>query len=116
VYVEPYPKSKAFEFHDDAISPQDQPDSDIVAFVPFVGVGPRKFFDLFSMRLSAGFEIERENTDGRVFDWKSERSHVRMQMLPCSYLEKETKATERFDECRKDLESRNGRSADHEWR
>lgn len=27
VYVEPYPKSKAFEFHDDSISPHDEPNS-----------------------------------------------------------------------------------------
>lgn len=107
VYVEPYPKSKAFEFHNDAISSEDTKDSNIVAFVPFVGIGPRKFFDLFSMRLSSGFELERKNSDGNILDWKSEKSYARIQMLPCSYLEKETKATETFDEYRKILESKN---------
>jgi deoxycytidylate deaminase len=111
VYVEPYPKSKAFEFHNDAISPEDKPNLQIVAFVPFVGIGPRKFFDLFSMRLSAGFEIERKNSDGHVFDWKSQQRYARIQMLPCSYLEKETKATQKFGEYKEGLESRNEQSA-----
>jgi len=98
VYVEPYPKSKAFEFHDDAISSKDDPNSNTVAFVPFVGIGPRKFFDLFSLRLSIGFKIERKNKEGSILDWKPEQSYARIQMLPCSYLEKETKATKKFDE------------------
>jgi len=107
MYVEPYPKSKAFEFHNDAISPEDNPNSKTVAFVPFVGIGPRKFFDLFSMRLSSGSEIERKNKNGYVFDWKLENSYVRIPMLPCSYLEKETRATKTFAEYKKALESRN---------
>ena len=59
------------------------------------------------MRLSSGFELERKNSDGNILDWKSEKSYARIQMLPCSYLEKETKATETFDEYRKILESKN---------
>jgi len=107
VYVEPYPKSKAFEFHNDAITPKDDLNSDIVAFVPFVGIGPRKFFDLFSMRLSAGFEIERKDKRGSILSWTLEQSHARMQMLPCSYLEKETKATETFAVYQEGLENNN---------
>ncbi len=110
VYVEPYPKSKAFKFHSDAIGPQYKQDSSTVAFVPFVGIGPRKFFDLFSMRLSGGAEIKRKNEEGYVLDWKSERSYARIQMLPCSYLEKETKATERFAQYKEGLESKNVQS------
>jgi len=111
VYVEPYPKSKAFEFHNDAISSEEDPNTDIVAFVPFVGIGPRKFFDLFSMRLSAGIEIERKGIDGAILDWKFEQSNARMQMLPCNYLEKETRATSTFEQYKEGLESRNGQSA-----
>lgn len=110
VYVEPYPKSKAFEFHNDAISSKDNPNSNNVAFVPFVGIGPRKFFDLFSMRLSAGFEIERKDKRGSILDWKSEHSYARIQMLPCSYLEKETKATKTFAVYKEGLENKNEQS------
>ena len=108
--MEPYPKSNASEFHDDAISPDDDPNSKIVAFVPFVGIGPRKFFDLFSMRLSTGIEIERKNEAGTILDWKFEQSDARIQMLPCSYLEKETRATQEFAEYKEGLESGNDRS------
>jgi len=110
VYVEPYPKSKAMDFHDDAISNENNPNSNTVVFVPFVGIGPRKFFDLFSMRLSSGCEIERKNKEGYVLNWKPEKSYARIQMLPCSYLEKETKATETFAEYKEELESRNEQS------
>jgi len=96
VYVEPYPKSKAIDFHDDAITQEESTNSRLVAFVPFVGIGPRKFFDLFSMRLSAGFELFRKRKDGSVLDWRRGDGYARMQMFPCSYLEKETKATEKF--------------------
>lgn len=106
VYVEPYPKSKAFDFHEDAISAENNSNSNKVVFVPFVGIGPRKFFDLFSMRLSSGCEIERKNKEGHILDWKSEKSFARIQMLPCSYLEKETKATEMFAEYKELLESK----------
>jgi len=110
VYVEPYPKSKAFSFHDDAISSESNSNSNTVVFVPFVGIGPRKFFDLFSMRLSSGFEIERKNKEGYVLDWKPEKSYARIQMFPWSYLDQEAKATEMFAECKEALESKNEQS------
>ena len=70
VYVEPYPKSKAMEFHDDAIAQGEDSNPPLVTFEPFVGVGPRKFFDLFSMKLSTGFELTRKGKDGHVLDWQ----------------------------------------------
>jgi deoxycytidylate deaminase len=87
VYVEPYPKSKAFDFHSDSIKPKDSTNSEKVTFEPFVGIGPRKFFDLFSMRLSSGREIFRKNDDGHVLPWEYEKSCARIQMLPCSYID-----------------------------
>jgi len=107
VYVEPYPKSKAFEFHSDAISSEESSNTNIVAFLPFVGIGPRKFFDLFSMRLSAGYEIVRKNSEGLVLLWESEQSSARIQMLPCSYLEQETIATQKFAQYQEKLEKTN---------
>jgi len=107
VYVEPYPKSKAFEFHKDAISSKDDSNLGIVAFVPFIGIGPRKFFDLFSMSLSSGFEIKRKNNEGLILDWKPENSYARIQMYPWSYLDQEIKATEAFAKYKEGLESIN---------
>jgi len=52
VYVAPYPKSLAEDLHGDALivdpGPGDE-QRDRVVFEPFVGVGPRRYLDLFEM-------------------------------------------------------------------
>ncbi len=112
VYVEPYPKSKAMEFHGDAISQGEKPGSGLISFEPFVGIGPRKFFDLFSMRMSTGFELVRKDKDGSVLRWQRDRSHARIQMLPYCYLDQEIVETERFAEYRERLESGNDKATE----
>ncbi|MBH1908759.1 anti-phage dCTP deaminase [Serratia sp. IR-2025] len=89
VYIEPYPKSKAFDFHPDSISTPDQAD-DHVIFEPFVGVGPRCFFNLFSINLGIGYKIKRKDSDGKVVEWDRRSGKLRMQMLPSSYIERES--------------------------
>lgn len=96
VYIEPYQKSKASEFHSDAISLGFDKQSHLVRFEPFVGVGPRRFFDLFSMRLGSGYPVKRKDSDGQVLDWKPEGAKLRLQMLPCSYLDLELRASDLF--------------------
>lgn len=102
VYIEPYPKSKAFDFHSDSIINNEkeflpsEENANHVNFVPFIGVGPRKFFDLFSMNLSSGYKVKRKKSDGSIVDWEPERSYSRLQMLPFSYMEKELIATTDF--------------------
>lgn len=91
VYVEPYPKSKAFEFHSDSVS-QDTSKKGYVHFVPFVGVGPRSFFNLFSTNLGSGYSIRRKGSDGKATSWHSKDARLRMQMLPTSYIEREMNA------------------------
>jgi len=66
VYVEPYPKSKARDLHDDAIvlvdelsDPLDEDDAR-VRFEIFVGVGARRFVDLFSLTLGSGRRVRRK--------------------------------------------------------
>lgn len=52
VYVTPYPKSLADGLHDDSIivdPPHKRPSRRRVAFEPFVGVGPRRYLELFDM-------------------------------------------------------------------
>lgn len=90
VYVEPYPKSKAKELHSDSIeieSPHKVKDK--VRFEPFVGVGPRRYFDLFSLTLSTGRSLERKDSDGKKIPWVKSTSFPRVQMPPTSYLERE---------------------------
>ncbi|MBC8873617.1 MAG: dCMP deaminase family protein [Planctomycetes bacterium] len=104
VYIEPYPKSKAVEFHSDSISLGFSGSEDTVHFEPFVGVGPRRFFDLFSMRLGSGYPLKRKDETGHTIEWKPEDSRLRIQMLPCSYIELELVASSMFNEFRKQKE------------
>ncbi len=109
VFVEPYLKSKAFDFHKDAITisyPQNEGidergsrmvRDDRVKFEPFFGVGPRRFFDLFSMTLGVGFPINRKLLSGKAVDWKPEGKTPRLAMQASSYLEREQAAATEFD-------------------
>ncbi|MFD3231877.1 anti-phage dCTP deaminase [Rahnella aceris] len=97
-YIEPYPKSKAFLFHKDSIesSENSKKSQDVkkVVFEPFVGVGPRCFFNLFSINLGIGYKIVRKEKDGRTVKWERKNGRLRIQMLPSSYIEKELKAAD----------------------
>lgn len=59
IYVEPYPKSRADDLHGDSISLTPR-DTDCVQFLPFIGLGPRRYFDLFSTQMSSGYPIFRK--------------------------------------------------------
>jgi deoxycytidylate deaminase len=108
VFVEPYLKSKAFDFHKDAITisyPQNEgidergtrlSRDDRVKFEPFFGVGPRRFFDLFSMTLGVGFPITRKHNNGKAVDWSPEGKIPRLAMQASSYLQREQAAAEEF--------------------
>jgi len=82
VYVEPYPKSKAAEFHDDSLVLGFSNKEGVVRFEPFVGVGPRRFFDLFSMSLSSGYPVVRKDPAGQTVSWNPETARLRLQLLP----------------------------------
>lgn len=99
VYIEPYPKSKALDFHPDAIVFDSRADGvQKVLFEPFFGVGPRRFFDLFSMNLSNGYDVVRKEQDtGRATAWDHKSSRLRLQMLPASYLDLEKQAAAMFE-------------------
>jgi deoxycytidylate deaminase len=95
VYVEPYPKSMAMKLHKDAVilgRPKNKGDRR-VPFEAFVGIGPRRFFDLFSMTLSRGSEVERKQ-DGKITKWDRGSAVPRIQMLPSSYLQREQLAAD----------------------
>lgn len=97
VYIEPYPKSKAPLFHDDSIT-NDPREKDKVLFEPFVGIGPRRFFELFSMSLGAGFQKKRKTQSGEALEWRPENAHMRLQLLPFHYMDNENVATQLFVE------------------
>lgn len=90
VYVEPYPKSRALDLHDDSITLDGEKNK--VAFEPFVGVGPRRFVDLFSMGLGSGRRIERKR-NGKTIKWNRRNANIRIPNPPQSYLDREKLAT-----------------------
>jgi deoxycytidylate deaminase len=104
VYVEPYPKSKAIELHDDAISRKSEDSQHRVVFVPFRGVGPRRFFDLFSMRLGMGSQLDRKDLEGNKVVWREQCAEPRIRLSPLASLEHEKAATRYYDSRIKGLE------------
>ncbi|WP_198919598.1 anti-phage dCTP deaminase [Pseudomonas chlororaphis] len=66
VYIEPYPKSKAKQLHQDSISVDPStPSIDHVNFEPFEGVAPRQYQDIFDAREA------RKDDQGRAIDWRT---------------------------------------------
>jgi len=102
VYVEPYPKSKALEFHSDSIElrtkleTDEKSESKHVIFEPFTGVGARRFLDFFSMSLGAGNKLTRKGKDGKTVEWEKGTANVRVALLPESYREIEQDAAKIF--------------------
>lgn len=93
IYIEPYPKSKAPTLHADGIAVVGDVDSGAeggrIRFEPFVGIGPRRFFDLFSLKLSSGYAIERKE-NGKRIEWALDvNAKPRLPMPPTSYIQRE---------------------------
>ena len=110
VYVEPYPKSRALELHDDSIvligeSEEENNEKtemgNKVIFEPFIGVGPRRFLDLFSMSLGLGTKLIRKDKsrDGATVEWKRDnnRARIRTPLSRKSYLEIEDDAIQLWE-------------------
>jgi len=100
VYVEPYPKSQALDLFPDSIrgdAEQAKAGKDKrVIFEPFVGVGPRRYYDLFSMSLSSGYKVKRKGEGGKKIAWEAKEAYPRVPLLPSTYIERERVAAERL--------------------
>ena len=113
-YIEPYPKSKARDLHADAVcfDERDAKKSGKIPFLPFVGIGPRRYLDLFSLELSSGREIIRKDNAGSpIVPLRRERP-PRVPMIPLSYLEREDKLLDEFRDVLQKLQGvENGQDA-----
>ena len=85
VFIEPYPKSKTMKLYSDSATITREKDK--VSFEEFVGIGPRRFFDLFSLKLSSGRSIIRQNNSG-IVPWKRASAHLRCPRVD-SYSDRE---------------------------
>lgn len=97
-YIEPYPKSKARDLHSDAIcfDEQEADETGKIPFLPFVGIGPRRYLDLFSIELSSGRKIRRKDDFGVPVVPPKLKRPPRVPMTPLSYLEREDKLLDEF--------------------
>lgn len=62
VFMEPYPKSKAPELHGDEIQIESDSDANRVSFVPFLGISPYRYRDIFQ-------KDRRKGQDGKASVW-----------------------------------------------
>lgn len=108
-YIEPYPKSRARDLHSDAIcfDEAEAARTGKVPFLPFVGVGPRRYLDLFSLDLSSGREIQRKDEHGVPICPRKAESPPRVPMVALSYLEREDKLLDEFKNILQELQGVN---------
>lgn len=66
-FIEPYPKSRAEELHGDSISMTGEEAK--VQLIPFVGIGPRRYVELFMLRDPFGNPVSRKAKEGGVIEW-----------------------------------------------
>ncbi len=94
VYVEPYPKSLASEFHSDSISIEETDTKSKVRYEPFVGIAPRRY-DLFSMKTREGREMRRKTRLGKL---ETNPVGLRLTMQPHTYIQREEIAAKQLFE------------------
>jgi cytidine deaminase len=85
IYIEPYPKSKAKQLHQDSISVDPVTESpEHVNFEPFVGISPKQYQSIFNARES------RKDSDGRIIDWRAKYGKPRFARFLNTYHDIET--------------------------
>jgi cytidine deaminase len=105
VYVAPYPKSLADGLHDDSIRvdpPHPKRKRRRVVFEPFVGVGPRRYLELFEMpkRKKAGKLIDFDPSAALPRIPEIEPYEMRIPILP--YVKREERALDLLGETQKE--------------
>jgi deoxycytidylate deaminase len=109
IYIEPYAKSRAEDLHDDAILVEEKalrPNRNSkwrVPFTHFVGIGPRRYFDLFSLNLSSGHELVRKS-NGRKLSLNLPQAWPRIPLSHFTYIQREILAIEDLDILPKQLD------------
>lgn len=80
VYIEPYPKSRAKQLHDDSIAVDPAtPNPRMVNFEPFQGISPRQYQTMFDA------SDLRKQGDGNAAEWSMHDGKVRFQRYLSTY-------------------------------
>lgn len=104
MFVEPYPKSKALEFHKDSIAVE-KGENNKLRFKPFVGIGPRNFINLFSLSLGVGKELSRKDDKGESIEkkWDPKKATLRIKGIPSSYKYYEKEAANKINQIKDEI-------------
>jgi cytidine deaminase len=81
VYIEPYPKSRAQELHNNEISVEHESDG-TVSFLPFLGISPFRYRDIFQ-------KGRRKDTDGNALDYIDGAPFPTIEGVSTAYIENE---------------------------
>ena len=80
VYVEPYPKSKAKELHENEVE-LERSSENRVSFMPFIGISPFRYRDIF--------EKGRRKSDGHAMKWISDEPKPMIDISAPTYTDLE---------------------------
>lgn len=106
VYIEPYPKSKAFEFYTVEVSDSVR-DENKVVFEPFTGVGPQRYNDLFAMNSTRWSTKKRKEKDGTKVSWDRQKAELRNPLTVFNYMDAEKNAVMIFEDVTGALKEKN---------
>jgi hypothetical protein len=111
-FIEPYPKSRALELHGDSVSINDLAGGRL-RMLPFFGIGPRRFVELFALQDPTGDRIRRKGAQGKVVAWSRSGATPVLQEKLVSYLDRETVAAATMFEVKEKLEQEAGGASNH---
>jgi cytidine deaminase len=90
IYIEPYAKSLAAELYPDSISVDgDKQHGNQIPFVPFVGISPRQYMDLFAHE-------RRKNPDGTIIVFSAKTALPKFSQSSSVYLENEIREVKKL--------------------
>lgn len=93
-FIEPYPKSRALSLHDDAVTMSGGAQK--VQMKPFVGVGPRRYEQLFALRGPYGEKVKRkQGCSVRKWDRRQSAPAFHDRLVP--YVKLEIGAQDEFE-------------------
>jgi hypothetical protein len=82
VYIEPYPKSRAEQLHQNEIEIEKRTTSK-VSFLPFLGISPIRYRDIFQRG-------KRKNSDGKATRYMTDPATPMMEAASNAYIENES--------------------------
>ena len=89
VYMEPYPKSKAKELHENEIELERRAENR-VAFLPFIGIAPARYRDIFQ-------KGKRKSKDGQALRWIFGEPRPSIELSAITYTTLESSELKKLD-------------------